>query len=256
MSSDYNHDPSEDQRSLWSQEQNDLKKQLVLEDAVSFDAATLTGLKYVGGVDLSFPLGDHENAVACLIVMKMPDLQIVYKEFLHTKLHLPYISGFLAFREVEPLLKLINQLKSNKPEFYPQVILVDGNGLLHPRRFGIASHLGVLCQTPTVGVAKNFLVIPSEFDDMGSLKGKFKESLFRKGDDYKLVGAASGAVYGTALRTSNTATNPVFVSQGHLVSLETAIKIVLNTSPLYRIPEPIRAADLESRAYIRSNVLL
>ncbi|KAI8644863.1 endonuclease V [Parasitella parasitica] len=188
--------------------------------------------------------------------MKMPELQIVYKEFLHTKLYLPYISGFLAFREVDPLLELINQLKTNRPELYPQVILVDGNGLLHPRKFGIASHLGVLCRTPTIGIAKNFLVIPSEFDDMAAIKDKFKGSLCKKGDDYKLVGNASGTVYGTALRTSNTATNPVFVSQGHLISLETAIKIVLNTCPQYRIPEPIRAADLESRAYIRSNVSL
>ncbi|KAG2213321.1 hypothetical protein INT46_007534 [Mucor plumbeus] len=236
MSSDYDQDPSEEQRRSWSQQQNILKDQLVLVDTLSFDAANLTDLKYIGGVDLSFLLGDQENAVACLIVMKMPDLQIVYKEFLQTKLHLPYISGFLAFREVEPLLKLLNQLKANQPELYPQVILVDGNGLLHPRKFGIASHLGVLCQTPTIGVAKNFLVIPSEFNDMATIKR-----------------STSNSIYGTALRTSDNATNPVFVSQGHLITLETAIKVVLSTCPKHRIPEPIRAADLESRAYIRNN---
>lgn len=128
-----------------------------------------------------------------------------------------------------------------------------GNGLLHPRQFGIASHLGVLCDTPTIGVAKNFLVIPSEFDDMAAIKSQYKEALHKKGDDFKLVGATSGSIYGTALRTSDNAVNPVFVSQGHLITLETAIKVVLATCPKHRIPEPIRAADLESRAYIRTN---
>ncbi|OAD00273.1 hypothetical protein MUCCIDRAFT_166063 [Mucor lusitanicus CBS 277.49] len=240
MRKDYDQDPSEEQRLAWSQQQNDLKKQLALDDSrLSFETATLTDLKYVGGVDLSFPLGDHENAVACLVVMQMPDLQVVYKEFLQTKLHLPYISGYLAFREVEPLMELIRQLKANQPELYPQ--------------FGIASHLGVLCDTPTIGVAKNFLVIPSEFDDMAAIKSQYKEALHKKGDDFKLVGATSGSIYGTALRTSDNAVNPVFVSQGHLITLETAIKVVLATCPKHRIPEPIRAADLESRAYIRTN---
>ncbi|KAL7311150.1 hypothetical protein PS15m_008946 [Mucor circinelloides] len=253
MSPDYDQDPSEEQRLAWSQQQNDLKKQLVLEDSLSFDTTTLADLKYVGGVDLSFPLGDHENAVACLVVMRMPDLQIVYKEFLQTKLHLPYISGYLAFREVEPLMELIQQLKTNKPDLYPQVILVDGNGLLHPRQFGIASHLGVLCNTPTIGVAKNFLVIPSEFDDMAAIKSQYKQALHKKGDHFELAGAASGSIYGTALRTSDNAVNPVFVSQGHLITLASAVNVVLATCPKHRIPEPIRAADLESRAYIRNN---
>ncbi|CAO0801210.1 unnamed protein product [Mucor circinelloides] len=253
MSADYDQNPSEEQRLAWSQQQNDLKKQLVLEDGLSFDTTTLADLKYVGGVDLSFPLGDHENAVACLVVMRMPDLQIVYKEFLQTKLHLPYISGYLAFREVEPLMELIQQLKTNQPDLYPQVILVDGNGLLHPRQFGIASHLGVLCNTPTIGVAKNFLVIPSEFDDMAAIKSQYKQALHKKGDRFELVGAASGSTYGTALRTSDNAVNPVFVSQGHLITLASAVNVVLATCPKHRIPEPIRAADLESRAYIRKS---
>ncbi|CAO3639966.1 unnamed protein product [Mucor fragilis] len=253
MSPDYDQDPSEEQRLAWSQQQNHLRKQLVLEDRLSFETVTLADLKYVGGVDLSFPLGDDENAVACLVVMRMPDLQIVYKEFLQTKLHLPYISGYLAFREVEPLMELIQQLKTHQPELYPQVILVDGNGLLHPRQFGIASHLGVLCNTPTIGVAKNFLVIPSELDDMAAIKSQYKEALHKKGDDYRLVGATSGSIYGTALRTSENAVNPVFVSQGHLITLDSAIKVVLATCPKHRIPEPIRAADLESRAYIRNS---
>lgn len=118
-----------------------------MHDMLSFDPKTLQGLRYIAGVDLSFPLGDNKNAVACLVVMSMPELEVikksffiffclyhnllffkvVYKKFLETKLYLPYISGYLAFREVGPILKLIDELKTEHPEFYPQIMLVDGN---------------------------------------------------------------------------------------------------------------------------------
>lgn len=127
-----------------------------------------------------------------------------------------------------------------------------GNGLLHPRQFGIASHLGVLSDLPTIGVAKTFLRIPGELDNVSEIKNEYKKVLKKKGDYMNLIGTASGTAYGCALRTSDNATNPVFVSQGHRISLQTSIKVVLALCPQYRIPEPIRAADLESRAYIRA----
>lgn len=127
--------------------------------------------------------------------------------------------------------------------------------MLHPRQFGIASHLGVRCDIPTIGIAKTFLMIPDELEDVHTVKSICKANLLKKGDRYDLIGKQSGYVYGSALRTSNNAPNPVFISQGHRISLETSIKIVLATCPTYRIPEPIRAADLESRAYIRNKKL-
>ncbi|KAI7896959.1 endonuclease V [Mucor mucedo] len=251
MGSTYDADPSNEQRNKWQDEQNKLRQQHEMYDMLDFDPKTLDGLNYIAGVDLSFPLGDNENAVACLIVMSMPELKVVYKKFLETKLYLPYISGYLAFREVGPLLKLLDELKIEHPELYPQMILVDGNGLLHPRQFGIASHLGVLSNTPTIGIAKTFLMIPDDLDDLLQVKTKYKKELLKKGDAMDLIGNKSKIIYGTALRTSDSAPNPVFVSQGHRVSLQTSVKVVLATCPKYRIPEPIRAADLESRAYIR-----
>ncbi|RCI01960.1 hypothetical protein CU098_000967, partial [Rhizopus stolonifer] len=83
------------------------------------------------------------------------------------------------------------------------------NGLLHPRKFGIASHLGVLSDTPTIGVAKNFLAIPSEFDDLNEIKKAYKSKLLKKGDIYTLIGSATQSVYGAAVRTSDSAPNPV-----------------------------------------------
>jgi deoxyinosine 3'endonuclease (endonuclease V) len=96
------------------------------------------------------------------------------------------------------------------------------------------------------------LIIPGELD-LSEVKNRSKIELLKKGDRLDLVGKKSGTTYGSALRTADNAPNPVFVSQGHRVSLETAIKVVLATCPKYRIPEPVRAADLESRAYIRAN---
>ncbi|KAI8977869.1 endonuclease V [Pilobolus umbonatus] len=185
--------------------------------------------------------------------MTYPDLKIVHRSFLKTQLHLPYISGYLAFREVEPLLQLLNELKSDNPSIYPQVVLVDGNGLLHPRQFGIACHLGVSASVPTIGVAKKFMHIPDELENMSEIKEKSKRMLQKKGDHFILQGKTTHTVYGAVLRSSNNASNPIFVSQGHLISLETAIHITLESSSLYRIPDPIRSADLESRAYIREH---
>lgn len=123
--------------------------------------------------------------------------------------------------------------------------------MLHPRQFGIASHLGVLCDIPTIGVAKTFLMIRDELEDVHEVKALCKNKLMKKGDEHRLIGKKNSVVYGSALRTADNAPNPVFISQGHRISLETAVKVVLATCPKYRIPEPVRAADLESRAYIR-----
>lgn len=112
--------------------------------------------------------------------------------------------------------------------------------------------MGVLSDLPTIGVAKTFLRIPGELDNVSEIKNEYKKVLKKKGDHMNLIGTASGTAYGCALRTSDNATNPVFVSQGHRISLQTSIKVVLALCPQYRIPEPIRAADLESRAYIRA----
>ncbi|CAO3614731.1 unnamed protein product [Cunninghamella blakesleeana] len=183
--------------------------------------------------------------------MTFPTLEVVYTEFLETRLYLPYIAGFLAFREVEPLHTLLEQLKSNQPEIYPQVLFVDGNGRLHPRTCGIACHLGVVADIPTIGIGKNFLVINDGPElQMHYVKKESKKNLHKKGDVHYLKGQ-SGIIYGGAVRTTDSAPNPIFVSQGHRISLETCIRLVLATCH-FRIPDPIRRADQDSRAYIRS----
>ncbi|CAJ0757986.1 16252_t:CDS:2, partial [Entrophospora sp. SA101] len=201
------------------------------------------GLKYIGGVDLSFIKDSQEDAVASLVILEYPSLNVIYENFLSVKLKLPYIAGFLAFREVESILELLKTLEKSNSSIYPQVIIVDGNGTLHPRGFGLASHLGVLANIPTIGVAKNFLQIDDgENLTMVNVKNMAKEKLSKGGDTYLLEGN-SGTIWGAALRSLDSTTNPVFVSIGHRISLETAIHLVLKCCK-YRVPEPTRQADV------------
>ncbi len=148
-------------------------------------------------------------------------MERVESECVEVEVDFPYIPTFLAFRELEPMLKTVKSIESD-------VYLIDSQGLAHPRRAGLASHLGVIIDKPTIGVAKSKLC--GEIDEKpDSKKGSY--SYLRDG----------GEIIGAAVRTRDN-TNPVFVSIGHNVSLEKAIEITLNSSPQYKIPEPIRAA--------------
>jgi len=126
--------------------------------------------------------------------------------------------------------------------------MVDGNGILHTRKFGCASHIGVQFDVPTIGVAKK------PFDVDGMNKSTYKEmyqgKLNQAGDFVPLIGK-SGKTWGAALRCTKDSTNPIFVSIGHRTSLETALKITNLTITKFRIPEPIRQADLIGRKYVR-----
>ncbi|KAI9218004.1 endonuclease V [Blastocladiella britannica] len=225
----------------------------------------LRGLERIAGVDISFfSTDDHlsaapnaagddavQHAIAYVTVLEWPSLEPVYSA--HARVHLmqPYIPGFLAFREVDPLLALLRAIPDH---LAPQVLLVDGNGKLHPRRFGLASHLGVLLgNVPTIGVAKNYLHIPDAANDalgMATIRARARSELTHGGAWFPLV-ARETVVFGAALRPLESTTNAIYVSVGHSISLESAVKVVTRCCK-YRIPEPIRVADLRSRELVRA----
>lgn len=163
----------------------------------------------------------------------------------------PYIPGYLAFREVHFLLELLAELRASQPKLLPQAILVDGNGILHPFRFGLACHLGVLSGIPTVGVGKTLHHVDGlSKDSMRSVSA----SLERVGQHAELIGH-SGGVWGALLRTTSPAEGnfkPVVVSVGHGLSLASAVALVWRTCK-HRIPEPVRQADLRSREWLRAH---
>ncbi|XP_039052662.1 endonuclease V-like [Hibiscus syriacus] len=113
-------------------------------------------LKYVGGVDVSFSKEDPSMACGSLVVLDLlNDLRLVYQEYTCDRIDIPYVPGFLAFREAPILVHLLEKMKNDASPFYPQVLMVDGNGLLHPRGFGLVSHVGVIADIPTIGIGKN-----------------------------------------------------------------------------------------------------
>uniref|UniRef100_A0A2K6SKH9 Endonuclease V n=1 Tax=Saimiri boliviensis boliviensis TaxID=39432 RepID=A0A2K6SKH9_SAIBB len=170
----------------------------------------------------------------------------------------PYVSGFLAFREVPFLLELVQQLREKEPDLMPQVLLVDGNGVLHHQGFGMACHLGVLTDLPCVGVAKKLLQVDGLEND--ALHKEKIRLLQAGGDSFPLLGG-SGTVLGMptgvplpslsqALKSHDRSTRPLYVSVGHKMSLEAAVRLTCCCCK-FRIPEPVRQADFCSREHIR-----
>ncbi|XP_028709431.1 endonuclease V isoform X2 [Peromyscus leucopus] len=240
--------PSEETLLLWKREQARLKARMVDRDTEAWQRdPTFSGLQRVGGVDVSFVNGDSDRACASLVVLSYPELKVVYEDSHMVHLKAPYVSGFLAFREVPFLVELVQRLQQKEPGFMPQVLLVDGNGVLHQRGFGVACHLGVLTDLPCVGVAKKLLRVDGL--ENNSLHKEKIMLLQAGGDTFPLMGN-SGTVLGMALKSHEHSTNPLYVSVGHRVSLEVAVRLTHHCCR-FRIPEPIRQADIRSRDYIR-----
>ena len=234
----------------WRKEQDNLKQKLIKSDFYNFNLdnnnnTNITELKYIAGMDISAIKHNPNIAVSALVICDR-NLKIVYEDYNLVKMDEPYIPGFLAFREVKHLVNLINDLKNNHPEYIPQVILVDGNGILHTKGFGLASHLGVLIDIPTIGCSKNVFNV----DGISKIKVKeiAKKFLNKGGDHYPLIGD-SGEQYGWAFRSNDESTNPMIISLGHKISNETALKIV-KLCTIHRIPQPIRFSDKISRRLI------
>lgn len=258
---------SSEQQNRWIEIQDELKERLITEDEFTWELPPSLPssssqkelnregerkqvLKYVGGVDISFLKEDPSIACGTLVVLELESLKVVYDDFCVAKLDIPYVPGFLAFREAPILLKLLEKMKKDCHPFYPQLLMVDGNGLLHPRGFGLACHLGVLADLPTIGVGKNLHHVEglnhSEVRELLETEGQ-KESISLTGN--------SGLTLGVAMRPTLCALKPIFISIGHRISLATALKIVKMTCN-YRVPEPIRQADIRSREYLRNHPLV
>ncbi|MEH2252193.1 deoxyribonuclease V [Nostoc sp.] len=179
-------------------------------------------IQYVAGVDMGFE-ADGTISRAAVAVLSFPDLQVIETSLAHRPTSFPYIPGFLSFREIPAVLDALEKIKIT-----PDIILCDGQGIAHPRRLGIASHLGLLVDMPTIGVAKSLLV------------GKHEELAETKGSRQPLI--YKGETIGAVLRT-RTGVKPLYISSGHRVSLPTAIDYVLRCTPKYRLPETTRIAD-------------
>ncbi|XP_074870881.1 endonuclease V isoform X2 [Carettochelys insculpta] len=223
----------------WEREQAQLRANVIEEDTEEWQKdSAFAGLERVGGVDLSYVKGNDTIACASLVVLSYPDLKVLYEDCQMVTVSAPYVAGFLAFREAPFLVEAAQRLQEREPGLRPQVLLIDGNGMLHHRGFGVACHLGVLTDLPCIGVAKNLLQVDGLAKD--ELHKEQIRDLQTGGDVFPLMGT-SGRVLGMALRSCNKSKKPIYVSVGHRTCLESAVRLVLSCCR-YRIPEPIRQA--------------
>ncbi|KAM3921933.1 endonuclease V [Leptodactylus fuscus] len=230
----------------WEREQGALKDRLICSDTEAWqNLPNFQGLERVGGVDLSYVKEDDTSACASLIVLSYPDLEVIYEDCQMVTLDAPYIAGFLAFREVPSLVEAVKRLQEKEPSLMPQVLFVDGNGVLHHRGFGVACHLGILTGLPTIGVAKNLLQVDG-LENNESHREQWKE--LQNGGDFFYLRGGTGNILGAALKSSQKSFKPVYISVGHKISLETAVKLV-HCCCKYRVPEPTRQADIRSREF-------
>jgi deoxyribonuclease V len=195
--------------------QRELAPRVVLQDELPAE------LRRVAGVDVGFEDAGRITRAA-VAVLDADTLACVERAVVRLPTTFPYVPGLLSFREVPGVLAALESLGT-----LPQLILCDGQGYAHPRRFGIACHLGVITGLPTIGVAKSRLV------------GSHEEPGMQRGDRAPLMDR--GEVIGAVLR-SRAGVAPLFVSSGHQVSLETALQWVLRLAPRFRLPETTRAA--------------
>ncbi|MBW4418078.1 MAG: deoxyribonuclease V [Myxacorys californica WJT36-NPBG1] len=194
--------------------QQDLRQEVVTHDQFGV-------VNYVAGIDVGFE-EDGKITRAAVAVLTYPELQFCDHAIAWRPTTFPYIPGFLSFREVPAVLDALETVQT-----VPDLLLCDGQGLAHPRRFGIACHLGVLTNMPTIGVAKSLLV------------GKYGEVPEERGAWVELQ--HKGEKIGAVLRT-RPKTKPLFISLGHRISLETSLSYVMGCTTKYRLPETTRHA--------------
>lgn len=181
----------------------------------------------VCGIDSAFEK-KKDLCFTAAVLISFPEMETLEELYVVDKLQTPYIPGFLSFREGPSIIKVLNRLTS-----IPDLLMLDGQGIAHPRMLGIATHIGVLFDIPAIGCAKSRLL--GTYDEVGKKRGDFSFLLAKKN---KRIGVV--------LRTRDNV-KPLFVSPGHLIDIKASMELVLDTAKKFRLPEPTRLADKLSK---------
>ncbi|CFR13806.1 MULTISPECIES: deoxyribonuclease V [Yersinia] len=203
-------------------EQQQRASEVILQDAPVLDNLVHQPVRFIAGADVGFEQ-QGEITRAAIAILRYPSLELVEYQVARVATSLPYIPGLLSFREYPALLAAWAQLQQR-----PDLVLVDGQGIAHPRRLGVASHFGLLVDVPTIGVAKSRLC--GHYQSLDSDKGALQPLI----DGEEQLGW---------VWRSKTRCNPLFISPGHRVSVESALVWVQRCMAGYRLPEPTRWAD-------------
>lgn len=198
--------------------QDSLSKRVITEDQLA------DTIQYIAGVDVAY--SDASNKmIGAIVVLDANNFKVVEQTFHEMEITFPYVPGLFSFREIPPLIEAFKKLTIK-----PDLIVCDAQGIAHPKGVGMATHLGIELDIPTIGFAKKRLIGSYDKDTLGLKRGDTQELIYND----RLVGKA--------LRTQDN-TNPMYVSIGHKISLETAISWALKLTPEYRLPETTRQAD-------------
>jgi endonuclease V len=224
------------------EKQDKIKQQITIPK--TFD---LSKIKKICGLDVSFDKNDNTNNYVSAVIMEYPSMKLLYSLSGKVTLPIQYVAGFLGFRESDIFCNILDDIKSKNPSMYPDLLMVDGNGLWHPSRCGSACHVGVKSKIPTIGIAKN----PYLIEDLTHDKIKKISKTLDHRQNYKMKGNSDEKIFGAIVKNKSNV-KPIFVSVGSGIDLDSAIEIVNNCS-FYRIPEPIRHADILSRTYVKNN---
>lgn len=214
--------------------QNDLKEKIILKNTFNKN-----NIKLVAGVDLAYwEENNKQYGTCCIVVIDYNTKEVVEKVNSVGEIKVPYIPGFLAFRELPLVIEASKKLVSE-----PDIFIFDGNGYLHFNHMGIATHASFFLDKPTIGVAKSYLKIDGiDFDMPEDKEGAYTDIVIKE------------EVYGRVLRTKK-AIKPIFISVGNYIDLETTMEIVLNLiNNESRLPIPTRLADLETHVSRREQI--
>ncbi|MDE6706940.1 MAG: endonuclease V [Oscillospiraceae bacterium] len=209
-----------------TQVQNEISEKIICQDGFVKEK-----LKTVAGVDLAYwNQNNQEFAVCCIVILDYQTGKILEKKQFHDKIQVAYQAGFLAFRELPLVLETVKKLEIN-----PDLYIFDGNGYLHPRHAGIASHAGVVLNIPTIGIAKSYYkIFDVDYHEPDFTAGSYQDIMIQQ------------EVYGRVLRTHENV-KPIFLSIGHKICLDTATEIAMHfVTKESHIPMPTRLADLET----------
>lgn len=236
----------------WLAKQAEIARNVVSEDDNNF-ASCFAGSHFtpdrdlfIAGADISFSttLPDHAIGTVAVVVLRVSGrIDLVYSSSRTVSVKHPYIPSFLGFREAPVVSEMLAELPSAVRDRL-DCLLLDGNGLLHPRKAGLACHVGVEENLATIGVSKALLCVD------GLVEREVRELAVAHGEEGVDVIGVSGTLWGRAIITGNALAKPIYVSVGNKVSLKTAAKLVRQLCK-FRVPEPIRMADLHSRALLR-----
>lgn len=206
-----------------------------LSSNVRLEKFDVSSVRVVAGADVSY-LKEYRLALAAVVITELPNFKVLAKSFFVDEIKFPYVPGLLAFRELPALLNCFHNLTHSF-----DAVLVDGHGIAHPRRFGLASHLGIILNKPTVGVAKKLLhgekVMP------GKKKG-----------DMKYIYDENNKPVCVVLRTRENV-KPIYISPGNRVDVDSSLEFIKRTTGKYRIPEPLRLAHQLTQKLKRSLLL-